>query len=114
MSNSWQGYEIDDAATRQALCAHINDELFHQIQRKHPPTQLQNQPISKSWTVSHLLSFMGTKRGTRGYANGIGMMSAKERTAAGEKGYAIGIGAMPAVDATSFVTHLDGGSSARV
>ena len=36
-----------------------------------------------------MLSFMGTK----GYANGIGMMSAEERTAAGEKGFANGIGA---------------------
>ena len=34
-------------------------------------------------TVFHLLSYMGKK----GYENGIGVMSAEERTAAGKKGY---------------------------
>jgi len=43
-------------------------------------------------TVFHLLSFMGKK----GYENGIGAMSAEERTAAGKKGYENGIGAMSA------------------
>jgi hypothetical protein len=43
-------------------------------------------------TVFHLLSFMGNK----GYENGIGEMSAKERMAAGKKGYENGIGVMSA------------------
>ena len=43
-------------------------------------------------TVKHLLSFMGTK----GYKNGISLMSDEERKAASEKGYENGIGAMSA------------------
>ena len=40
VSKSWQGYEIDDAAaaTRRDSCAHIDDPIFHQVQRWHPPT----------------------------------------------------------------------------
>ena len=41
-------------------------------------------------TVFDLLSFMGSK----GYQNGIGLMSAEERTSAGKKGYQNGIGLM--------------------
>ena len=44
-------------------------------------------------TVCHLLSFMGTRGGGKGYKNGIGAMSAEERTAVGEKGYEKGMGA---------------------
>jgi hypothetical protein len=38
VSKSWQGYEIDDAATRRDSCADIHDQLFHQIQWCYPPT----------------------------------------------------------------------------
>ena len=38
-------------------------------------------------TVFHLLSFMGKK----GYENGLGVMSAEERTAAGKKVYENGL-----------------------
>jgi len=48
-------------------------------------------------TVFHLLSFMGKK----GYENGIGAMSAEERTAAGEKGYENGLGAKSAEERTA-------------
>jgi hypothetical protein len=43
-------------------------------------------------TVFHLLSFMGKK----GYKNGLGVMAAKERTAAGKKGYENRLGVMSA------------------
>ena len=48
-------------------------------------------------TVFHLLSYMGKK----GYENGIGVMSAEERTAAREKGYVNGIGVMSAEERTA-------------
>jgi hypothetical protein len=48
-------------------------------------------------TVFHLLSYMGKK----GYENGIGVISAKERTAARENGYVNGIGVMSAEERTA-------------
>ena len=39
--------------------------------------------------------------GKKGYENGIGAMSAEERTAAGKKGYENGIGVMSAEERTS-------------
>ena len=48
-------------------------------------------------TVFDLLSFMGSK----GYQNGIGLMSAEERTAAGNKGYENSIGLMSAEERTA-------------
>jgi hypothetical protein len=40
--------QIDDAATRRDSCAHIDDQIFHQVQRWHPPTCKTNLS-PKSW-----------------------------------------------------------------
>jgi hypothetical protein len=52
--------------------------------------QHAKQTSFEELTEFYLLSYMGKK----GYENGIGVMLAKERTAAGKKGYENGIGVM--------------------
>ena len=82
-----------------------NDILQHTIDFK---KIIPKPTCSKVLPVFHLLSFMGKKGSEKGYAIGIGLMSAKERTAAYENGIGImsakkrmaayenGIGVMPA------------------
>ena len=60
-------------------------------------------------TVKHLLSFMGTK----GYKNGISLMSDEERKAASEKGYENGIGAMSAEERMAAFENGIGAMSAE-
>jgi hypothetical protein len=62
--------------------------------------QQAKQTCFDELTVFHLLSYVGKK----GYENGIGMMSAEERTAAGKKGYENGIGVMSAEEKMSAST----------
>jgi hypothetical protein len=52
-------------------------------------------------TVFDLISFMGKKGGKKGYENGIGLMSAEERTESNIKGYENGIGLMSAEERTA-------------
>ena len=57
-------------------------------------------------TVRHFLSFMGTRDGTRGYANEIRIMS-EERTAESKKGYENGIRAMRAARKKDMIMGLE-------